>query len=317
LGGSREGRQFPQVLPAQRVRVRPEKPLEQVLTVPEVPLQSFPPPPEQVQPMDQKSAERALPVIHLRSVSRRMAPGAAPVLRELDLSIREGELVNVVGPSGSGKTTLLRLLNRLDETDGGTVEILGRPVTEWPARALRRQAAFVFQEPVLLERTVREELQLPFHLWNEPPGSPESLVAALGAAGLEAEFLECLCKTLSVGQRQRVALARALVTRPRLLLLDEPTSGLDEQTAFQLLNNLREINRTLHTTVVVANHRLAEVRHLGGRLVVLLEGRLAADGPVEAVFAHPPGARIAAFLSGSRPNGVSAAGPASVFRETP
>ena len=246
--------------------------------------------------------------VTLRQVSQRILPGGPLVLSNIDLTIHAGELVNLAGPSGSGKSTLLRLLNRLDDPLEGEVAVLGRPLTDWPVRALRRESAFVFQEPVLLSATVRQELRLPFLLRGEA-NAPDAAVDAardsgqsdaLEAAGLGPEFLDRSCKALSVGQRQRVALARALVTKPKILLLDEPTSGLDEETAFQLLNRLKEINRRYGTTLIVANHRLAEVRHLGGRLVVLMEGRVTADGPVNAVFSHPPSERIGAFLNGNR-----------------
>lgn len=237
--------------------------------------------------------------LHLRGV-RRVAPkGGAVILERIDLRAGRGEWLNLAGPSGSGKSSLLRLLNRLDEADGGEIEVLGRPLADWPVRQLRRRAALVFQEPVLIGNTVREALTLPLQIWQEQAPVEEGVLAeSLQGVGLSGDFLDRRCDSLSVGQRQLAAIARALLTGPALLLLDEPTAGLDEQSAQQLLQHLLRLHRERGMTVLIANHRLAEVRGLGGRLVVLLEGSVAADGAMAQVFADPPGSAVREFLQG-------------------
>jgi ABC-type methionine transport system ATPase subunit len=112
-----------------------------------------------------------VPAVCMRQVARLVAGanGNVPVelLTGVDLAIERGSVTHIVGPSGSGKSTLLRLINRLDEPAAGTIDILGRAMADWPVRQLRRQVAMVLQEPTLLDRTVRENLQLPFDLWGD------------------------------------------------------------------------------------------------------------------------------------------------------
>jgi len=227
---------------------------------------------------------------------------AAPPVRlldEIELQVPSGGLLHVLGPSGAGKSSLIRLINRLDEATSGSVEVLGRPVQEWPVRELRRRVAMAFQESSLLGLTVRENLRLPFELGGAKPSDLDRRVEdALGLTGLGPEMLDRDATRLSVGQKQRVALARALIGEPDVLLLDEPTSGLDPRTAERLLDSIAGIRKRRRLSLVMVTHRLEEARRLGGDLVVLIEGRLEAHGAVEAVVASPPNDRVRHFLSG-------------------
>lgn len=237
----------------------------------------------------------------LSGVSRSVRHGdrLRPILQDVDLAITAGSVWHIVGPSGSGKSSLLRLINRLDDPDAGRVEVLGQPVADWPVRALRRRVAMVFQEPTLLGRTVRENLALPFELHEgAPPDLDARIDAALGRAGVGGELIDRRGHELSVGQKQRVALARTLVTEPEVLLLDEPTAALDPRTAERLLKDIERFSRSAGCTCVIATHRLGEARRVGGQLAVVIEGRVEAVGPVDAVFADPPNERVRQFLHG-------------------
>lgn len=247
------------------------------------------------------------PAFMLRGVGRSLPDGHV-LLQGVDLTVARGGILTLAGPSGAGKSTLIRLLNRLDEADTGTLEVLGRPVTAWPVAELRRQVAMVFQEPTLLGLTVRENLTLPFRLQGPlPPDLDARIAEALDAAELSPELLARDADALSVGQKQRVALARSLIGRPGMLLLDEPTAALDPATAERLLAGLARLNREAGLTLVMTSHRFGEVQQLGGRLAVLMDGRLVAEGPVADLLAEPPTPEVAAFLRS--PGASSAGGP--------
>ncbi len=243
-----------------------------------------------------------------RSVQSWDAAGQAvesvTLLRDITLSVPAGGVLLIAGPSGSGKSTLIRLINRLDDATAGTVTILGRGVTDWPVRELRRKAAFVFQEPSLGQETVRENLRLPFVLSREMPADIDARIArAMEQAELEPGFLDRGAGQLSVGQKQRVTLARALITEPEILLLDEPTSSLDARTASELLNSLAGIQRDRNArgqslTVILVTHRLTEARRMGGDLAVLIDGQLASLGPVAQMLDEPPAGPAGEFLRG-------------------
>jgi ABC-type methionine transport system ATPase subunit len=243
--------------------------------------------------------------IVMRGVSREVAGGVdgasdrVRLLDGIDLTLARGELLNVVGPSGSGKSSLIRLLNRLDEATGGRIEILGREIGEWPVRELRTRVGMSFQEPTLLERTVRANLRLPFELCGRIPEDFEARAdEARDDAGVAQELLDRDESRLSVGQKQRVALARALITRPELLLLDEPTSSLDPRAAERLLDRLAMVKERRRLTVVMVTHRLSEARRVGGKMAVLISGRIETVGPALQLLDDPPTSASREFLLG-------------------
>ena len=239
----------------------------------------------------------------MRGVGRavRAAPGddgVVEILRDLDFVVERGGIAHVVGPSGSGKTSLLRLVNRLDESTGGTIEVLGRPIDAWPVRDLRRRVAMVFQEPSLLGLSVGANLRLPFELHGRvtPAEMDAAIERAMTLAGADAAWLDRDAARLSTGQKQRVSLARALAAGPDILLLDEPTAALDPRTAEQLLERLDGLCRAGTMTIIMSTHRIDEARRLGGTMLVLMEGRVAASGPVGELLADPSAPEVRAFF---------------------
>jgi ABC-type methionine transport system ATPase subunit len=197
------------------------------------------------------------------------------LLDEVDLEVARGGLLHVVGPSGAGKSTLIRLINRMDEATDGSIEVLGRSISSWPVRELR----FDFCKDL-------------------PADVDERMAAVLDLVGLEAKVLARDASQISVGQKQRVALARALIGRPDVVLLDEPTSGLDPRLAEQLLDRLTTIRREQNLTMVMVTHRLEEARRMGGEMAVMIDGRVEAHGPVEAVITQTTHERVRQFLLG-------------------
>ena len=203
-----------------------------------------------------------------------------PVLRDVTLEARPGELVAIVGPTGGGKTTLVNLLVRFFDPATGHVSVDGHDLRSLRLRSLRRQVAIVLQEPFILPLTVRENIAYGH------PGAPAPAIAAAAAAANAAEFIERLPggydavvgeggATLSGGERQRLAIARAFLKDAPILVLDEPTASVDARTEALLLDALARLARG-RTTFVIA-HRLSTVR-TADRIVVLDGGRIVETG---------------------------------------
>ena len=211
------------------------------------------------------------------------------------LDILQGEVLAIVGPSGAGKSTLLRLLNFLEPPSAGNVTFDGQPIAAEPPLPLLRQVTTVFQRPVLLAGTVRENVAFGLRLRGAP--AAELVEAALARVGLTA-LAGQPARQLSGGEVQRTALARALVLRPRVLLLDEPTANLDPYNVGLIEDIVREQNAAHGTTVVVVTHNVFQARRLAQRAGLLLSGKLVEAAPVERFFGAPHDPRTAAFVRG-------------------
>jgi NitT/TauT family transport system ATP-binding protein len=213
--------------------------------------------------------------VRLRAVTKTYDSGVA-ALGPLDLDVARGEFVSLLGPSGCGKSTALRLIAGLAAPSAGTVEVSHR-ATKADGR---HPIGFVFQEPTLMPwASVRENVRLPLklaHVRDDDAG--RRIDAALAQVGL-AEFANAFPRELSGGMKMRVSLARALVTDPDILLLDEPFAALDEITRFRLNNDLLDLWRTLHKTIVFVTHSVFESVYLSQRVLVMTArpGRLARE----------------------------------------
>jgi lipoprotein-releasing system ATP-binding protein len=211
--------------------------------------------------------------------SYRTATQTLRVLRGLDLSVEQGEMVAIVGASGVGKSTLLHVLGGLDQFEAGTIRIGDADLsqmTDGDRVVFRnRHVGFVFQfHPLLPEFTALENTEMPLRIGRMPvPDARAAAEALLRRVGL-GDRLGHRPGTLSGGEQQRVAIARALVPRPALLLADEPTGDLDEQTADSLHELLREMHREQKLTSVIATHNL-RLAATCDRVLRLENGRLA------------------------------------------
>jgi len=201
------------------------------------------------------------------------------VLRDLDLTVEQGEMVAVVGASGVGKSTLLHLLGGLDRTDSGSIQVgdtnIGAMTDESLTNFRNKHVGFVFQFHHLLpEFTAVENAEMPLRIARVSASDARNrATAVLQRLGL-GERLTHRPTMLSGGEQQRVAVARALVTEPSVLLADEPTGDLDEKTAEALHALLREMHRERHLSSVIATHNLhlaascdRVLRLEGGRLI--------------------------------------------------
>ncbi len=211
-----------------------------------------------------------------------------PVLREVSVVCRAGEVVALVGPNGSGKSTLLRvLLGQL--AGGGVVRWEGREVGKWGVKALAKRVAFLPQHPLWTPgQTVRDAIAMGRYphlgvLGFESARDETVVRDAAMALGLEAET-EREVETLSGGQRQRVFLARCLAQEPVALLLDEPDTFLDLKHAAAMAGTLRRLSRERNMMVLMACHNLHLAAAVAERVVLMDDGRVVAEGPPRAVI---------------------------------
>jgi NitT/TauT family transport system ATP-binding protein len=213
--------------------------------------------------------------VRFRGVTKVYDTGVS-ALGPLDLDVKRGEFVSLLGPSGCGKSTAFRLIAGLSAPSSGTV---GVSASAGRSRA-GHSIGFVFQEPTLMPwASVRDNVRLPLKLARAPAAEADQRVGeALAQVGL-AEFADAYPRELSGGMKMRVSLARALVTDPDILLMDEPFAALDEITRFRLNNDLLDLWRNLHKTVIFVTHSVFESVYLSQRVVVMTSrpGRLSAE----------------------------------------
>ncbi len=224
--------------------------------------------------------------------------GVREVLRVGSLEVKGSEILGIMGPSGSGKSTLLHLLNFLEPPTEGTILFLGKaiPGNGSPPLDLRRKMTMVFQRPVLLSGTVRENVAYGLRVRREK-GTDGRVEEILHWVGLE-ELASAPAQTLSGGERQRVALARAMVFAPEVLLLDEPTANLDPYNVSLMEEIIASIKEERGTTIVLVTHNVFQARRLSDRVVFLLNGQIVEVGKTAGVFTHPQDRRTASFIRG-------------------
>lgn len=229
----------------------------------------------------------------------RSSDGTVEALRDINLTIYDGEIFGVIGLSGAGKSTLVHCINLLERPTGGRVLVDGRDLTVLGRRdllAVRRNIGMIFQGFHLLEqRTVLDNVAFPL----ETIGTSRFEARERGRKLLElvglGEKAAVYPARLSGGQKQRVAIARALATNPKYLLCDEATSALDPSTTRSILELLRQINQDFGITIIMITHEMKVVTGICNRVAVIDQGRIAEVGEVSEVFANP-NSRIAREL---------------------
>ena len=236
--------------------------------------------------------------------SVRKSYGDAHVIKDVSLTIPDGEFCVLVGPSGCGKSTLLRMIAGLEEISGGEVHINERNVTEVEPKL--RDIAMVFQSYALYpQMTVRENMGFALKMARLPKAEINQKVnEAAALLGLEP-LLERLPKDLSGGQRQRVAMGRAIVRKPQVFLFDEPLSNLDAKLRTQVRGEIRELHRRLKTTSVYVTHDQIEAMTMGQMIVVLRDGRIEQAGTPLELYDRPANLFVAGFIGSPAMNLLS------------
>ncbi len=252
------------------------------------------------------NVEYGVPMIEVRGLSKTFFSPQGPVLalRDVNLSIKPGEIFGIVGFSGAGKSTLLRCLNRLETPESGVIVVDSHIVGTLDERALarfRRRVGMIFQQFNLFDsRTVSGNVAFPLECAGVAARRVQSRVdELLDLVGL-SDKARSYPGQLSGGQKQRVGIARALANDPVVLLCDEATSALDPQTTMSTLDLLGRLNKSLGLTLVLVTHELDLVGAFCDRMAVMDAGRIVEVGTVRKIFNDPQSSTARSFVGITR-----------------
>ncbi len=223
-------------------------------------------------------------------------PVCHSVLKDINLTLLENQVLGLVGESGCGKSTLCKVLLGIEDITAGTVKINGQNIGTLSRAAwkpLRRQMQVVYQDPYAsldprmnVRQLVSEPLDI-HGLYTDRKKRESFLKELLQSVGLSAAYLDRYPHEFSGGQRQRVAIARALALDPQILIADEPVSALDVSVQAQILNLLKEIKQKRKLSVLFVTHDFAVARFLCDEIAVMYQGKIVERAPAEALFSHP------------------------------
>jgi putative spermidine/putrescine transport system ATP-binding protein len=234
--------------------------------------------------------------IDIRGLSRRF--GRFTAVDNVDLQIEPGEFVTLLGPSGSGKTTLLGAIAGFAAVDDGDILVDGRSVRRVPPH--KRGFGMVFQHYALFPHmTVEQNVGFPLRMAGQGRAESARRIGETLELLHLGEFAQRLPAQLSGGQQQRVAIARAIVRRPPVVLMDEPLSALDRRLREAIQIEIRELHRTLGTTIVFVTHDQGEALALSDRIAVLDKGRIVQVGSPGALYRQPGNEFVARFVGES------------------
>src|SRR6056297_2299050 len=222
--------------------------------------------------------------------------GAVNVLNDINLDIRQGELIVFVGPSGCGKSTLLRMIAGLEKITGGTLEIDGQVVNDMPPAM--RGIAMVFQSYALYPHmTVRENMQFALKIAKKPQSEIDAAVDRAAKMLQLDPYLDRLPKALSGGQRQRVAIGRSIVRDPKVYLFDEPLSNLDAALRVATRIEIAQLKEQMpDSTMIYVTHDQVEAMTLATRIVVLANKGIAQVGTPLELYERPNSEFVAQFI---------------------
>ena len=231
--------------------------------------------------------------------------GALEVIKGVDLTVADGELVVFVGPSGCGKSTLLRMIAGLEDVDYGDIRIAGQDVTELaPAR---RGVAMVFQNYALYPHmTAYDNLAYGLRRAGMAKADVDARVQESAALLQITELLPRRPKAMSGGQRQRVAIGRAIVRQPQVFLFDEPLSNLDAALRVEMRSQIARLHHDLKATMIFVTHDQVEAMTLADRIVVLNAGRVEQVGTPREVYHNPANLFVAGFIGSPAMNLIPA-----------
>ncbi|EJT5931241.1 amino acid ABC transporter ATP-binding protein [Clostridium perfringens] len=226
--------------------------------------------------------------------------GKNEVLKDINETIKKGEVVVIIGPSGSGKSTFLRCLNLLEEPTSGVINFEGEDITDKNVdiNKIREKMGMVFQQFNLFpHKTVMENLTIgPTKIKNISNGDAikkgSELLEKVGLLDKKNVYPN----SLSGGQKQRIAIARALAMEPDVMLFDEPTSALDPEMVGEVLGVMKSLAKD-GMTMIVVTHEMGFAKEVGDRILFMDEGRIIEEGTPEEIFQNPKNSRTKDFLS--------------------
>lgn len=225
--------------------------------------------------------------------------GNLEVLKGIDFSVQEGEVVCLIGKSGSGKSTLLRCINLLEKPDSGSIKVFNEDILHTKnVNAYRSKVGMCFQQFNLfnnmnvLNNCVKPQMKV-HHVSKEE--AIQTAMFYLKKVGMD-QFANADVRTISGGQKQRVAIARALCMKPEIMLFDEPTSALDPEMVQEVLNVMNELAKE-GLTMIVVTHEMSFARDVADRVVFMDQGVIEEQGTAQQMFTNPQSERTKAFLS--------------------
>lgn len=219
------------------------------------------------------------------------------ILQNIHFHLLPKECVGLIGPNGSGKSSLLKILSFLEVPTSGLLFFQGQPVPKNVPLPIRRRIAIVFQEPLLFNTRVFDNVAIGLKIRGLAKGKIRERVnywlEQFGVIHLSKQ----LARSLSGGEAQRVSLARAFALEPDVLFLDEPFSALDAPTKEGLRIDLAHVFRSTQTTTVLVSHDFKDIEHLTNRALILLNGQVVADGSPSDLLRSPPKGEVERFIS--------------------
>ena len=217
--------------------------------------------------------------------------GNVQALKNVNLSIEQGDIYGIIGMSGAGKSTLVRCINYLEEPTEGKIFIKGKELGSFSKKELRKQRediGMIFQHfNLLMQKSVLENICFPLYIHGKKKTDARKRAKELLEIVGLSDKAKAYPAQLSGGQKQRVAIARALASNPKILLCDEATSALDPQTTASILDLLKEINQKFGITIVIITHQMSVVREICSHVAIMKSGEVVEDGKVSEIFTHP------------------------------
>ena len=217
--------------------------------------------------------------------------GNVQALKNVNLSIEQGDIYGIIGMSGAGKSTLVRCINYLEEPTEGKIFIKGKELGSFSKKELRKQIediGMIFQHfNLLMQKSVLENICFPLYIHGKKKTEARKRAKELLEIVGLSDKAKAYPAQLSGGQKQRVAIARALASNPKILLCDEATSALDPQTTASILDLLKEINQKFGITIVIITHQMSVVREICSHVAIMKSGEVVEDGKVSEIFTHP------------------------------
>ena len=227
--------------------------------------------------------------------------GKVEVLKNINLTVEDGDIFGIIGFSGAGKSTLIRCVNGLEKPDSGDIIIGKNDITKLNRKELRnarKKIGMIFQQFNLFDsKTVYENIAFPLEISGYKKDKIRERVEEILALVELSEKKDAYPLQLSGGQKQRVGIARALANEPDVLLSDEATSALDPQTTFSILELLKNINKRLNLTIVIITHELDVLRYCTNNMVVLEDGHIVETGNTENLFLNPRSDTLKKFIN--------------------